>query len=56
MTCEHDWKNDPMFEDDAVMMITSMNGEEMRQGCMKCGQIQYIPKKASQNNDKVKIE
>lgn len=39
--CNHDWKNDPMFEDGAVMMFTSMQGEEMRQGCLKCGKVRY---------------
>ena len=46
--CTHEWKNDPMFEDGIVMMITSMQGEEMRQGCMKCGKVRYVSKEGSQ--------
>ena len=44
MTCKHTWKNDPMFEDGAVEMFTSMQGEEMRQFCTVCGKIRYVPK------------
>jgi len=42
--CSHEWKNDPMFEDGVVMMITSMQGEEMRQYCMKCSKVRYVSK------------
>ena len=42
--CSHNWQNDPMFEDGAVIMFTSMQGEEMRQFCSKCGEVRYIPK------------
>lgn len=33
-----------MFEDDAVMVFTSIQGFEMRQVCMKCYHVRYIPK------------
>ena len=47
MICEHNWKNDPMFEDGTVIMdfgtIDDMR-QEMRQWCEKCGEVRYIKK------------
>ena len=47
--CEHLWTNDPMFEDETVVMLTNDNpertlGEEMRQVCSKCGAVRYVAK------------
>ena len=47
MKCEHEWKNDEMFESGAVMMLAGPIGEvesEMRQTCNKCRTVRYIPK------------
>ena len=49
--CNHDWKNDPMFEDETVMIITSIYGDEMRQFCSKCHNVRFVPKKGSQSHD-----
>ena len=44
---EHVWKNDPMFEDGTVVMLTNIDhplGEEMRQHCTLCNEVRYVVK------------
>ena len=44
---EHEWENDEMFESGCVTMITNDGhplGEEMRQVCIFCGKVRYVPK------------
>lgn len=49
MKCNHEWKNDELFESGAVKIIFGQLGylkEEMRQVCDKCQKVRYIPKEA----------
>lgn len=54
MECSHDWKNDPMFEDGTVVMLTNIDkplGKEMRQYCKDCGEVRYVDKIDRVNNE-----
>jgi len=46
---QHEWKNDPMFEDGTVVMEFNFKAE-MRQYCINCNSIRYIPKSDSGNS------
>ena len=45
LDCDHEWVNDPMFEDGTVTMnfgtIRDMN-QEMRQICKHCQIVRYV--------------
>jgi hypothetical protein len=43
--CKHEWQEDPMFADGAIVMVCgSANdlGEETRVICKKCGKCDYV--------------
>ena len=41
--CEHKFVNDAMFEDGTVSLETN-HGKEMRQYCVWCFKVRYVPK------------